>query len=109
MTGFSERLRAERKRLELTQEQLADYMEVTKSAVSAWERGAEKPGFRLLPKLSKVLGVSLDALICGTEEEMPVEEHVIQTPNEDEERLLKAYRKLSVRRRKGLLELLDVS
>lgn len=71
MADFSEQRRVTRKHLGLTKEQLAADMEVTKSADSAWERGEEKPGFRLLPRLSKVLGVSLAMLICGSEELTP--------------------------------------
>lgn len=106
MANFSDRLRTARTQLGLTQEQLAAEMEVTKSAVSAWERGAEKPGFRLLPRLSKVLGISLDVLICGSEELPPADKHVIPTRNEDEVKLLKAFRRLSESRQKGLLDLL---
>lgn len=58
-------MRAARKALGKTQDVLADEMEVTKSAVSAWETNREKPGFDKLPRLRAALEVSLDELICG--------------------------------------------
>ena len=57
MSGFQERLKSARQRLGLTQEALAEELNVTKASVSAWENGREKPGFRLLPKLRIVLDV----------------------------------------------------
>lgn len=107
MSGFQERLKSARQRLGLTQEALAEELNVTKASVSAWENGREKPGFRLLPKLRVVLDVSLDDLICGldADRELPAEQPLVAR-NEDEADLLKAYRKLPAKRRKAWLELL---
>ena len=107
MSGFQERLKSARQRLGLTQEALAEELNVTKASVSAWENGREKPGFRLLPKLRVVLDVSLDDLICGLDagRELPVEQPLVAR-NEDEADLLKVYRKLPAKRRKAWLELL---
>lgn len=106
-SGFQERLKAARLRLGLTQEALAEELNVTKASVSAWENGREKPGFRLLSDLRAVLGLSLDDLICGSDSHQELEvEQPFPLRGDDEIVLLKAYRKLSSRRRKGLLELL---
>ena len=67
--SFPERLKAARLALGMTQEQLGFELEVTKSTISAWENGRDAPGFRLLPKLKVVLGLSLDHLICGDQVE----------------------------------------
>ncbi|ASK34568.1 transcriptional regulator [Alcanivorax sp. N3-2A] len=108
MSGFHVRLKAERQRLGLTQEALAEELNVTKASVSAWENGREKPGFRLLPKLRTVLGVPLDELICGEGLGVePLEPPSVAARNEAEAALLLAYRRLSVKRRKGLLDLLS--
>ena len=109
MSGFSERLKAARQQLDLTQEQLADELHVTKASISAWENDREAPRFSLLPRLRLVLGTSLDALLCGVDEgkaSTPAE-HAISTRTDAEVRLLKAYRKLPAKRRKALLEMLD--
>lgn len=51
-----------RKKLGLTQEQLAQRLEVTNQAVSKWETDQCCPDVQLLPKLADVLGISLDTL-----------------------------------------------
>lgn len=108
MSGFHVRLKAERQRLGLTQEALAEELNVTKASVSAWENDREKPGFRLLPKLRAVLGVPLDELICGEGFDVePLELPSVAARNEAEAALLLAYRRLSAKRRKGLLDLLS--
>ena len=54
------RLRREKK---LTQEQLADFIGVTKASVSKWETGQSLPDIILLPRLAAYFDVSVDALI----------------------------------------------
>lgn len=56
-----------RRKLGLTQEQLAQKLEVTNQAVSKWETDQCCPDVQLLPKLADVLGITLDALF-GREE-----------------------------------------
>ncbi len=51
-----------RKQLGLTQEQLAQKLEVTNQAVSKWENDQCCPDVQLLPKLADTLGISLDVL-----------------------------------------------
>lgn len=51
-----------RKKLGLTQEQLAQKLEVTNQAVSKWETDQCCPDVQLLPQLADVLGISLDTL-----------------------------------------------
>lgn len=47
----------------LTQEQLAQLLDVSVGAVSKWENGNNRPDIELLPILADVLQVSVDALI----------------------------------------------
>jgi len=49
----------------LTQKALAESIGVGDKAVSKWERGLGCPDVSLLPELSKVLGVGLEALLSG--------------------------------------------
>ena len=51
-----------RKSLGLTQDQLAQRLEVTNQAVSKWETDQCCPDVQLLPHLADVLGISLDTL-----------------------------------------------
>lgn len=54
------RLRRERK---LTQEQLADFIGVTKASVSKWETGQNTPDIVILPRLASFFDVTVDELI----------------------------------------------
>lgn len=51
-----------RRQLGLTQEQLAQKLDVTNQAVSKWETDQCCPDTMLLPKLADILGVSIDTL-----------------------------------------------
>ena len=50
---MNEIIRKRRKEMELTQEQVANYLGVTTPAVNKWERGNTYPDIMLLPALAK--------------------------------------------------------
>lgn len=54
------RLRHEK---QITQEQLADFLGVTKASVSKWENQQSMPDILLLPRLAAFFGVSIDGLM----------------------------------------------
>lgn len=54
-----------RKEKQLTQQQLADLMNISDKAVSKWERGLGCPDVSLLPELAEIFGVSLEVLLSG--------------------------------------------
>ena len=54
------RLRHKKK---LTQEEVADFMGVTKASVSKWEKGINTPDLLLLPQLAAFFDVTVDELI----------------------------------------------
>ena len=54
-----------RKKNNLTQEQLADKLSITKNAVSKWERGLGLMDLSLLQPLSEILNVSVTELLNG--------------------------------------------
>lgn len=54
-----------RKEKKLTQEQLAEKLNITKNAVSKWERGISLMDLSLLKPLSEILGVSVTELLNG--------------------------------------------
>ena len=56
-----------RKAAGMTQEQLAEKMDVTAQAVSTWERNENLPDTKNLIAMSKILGISLDDLISDKE------------------------------------------
>ena len=57
-----------RKEKGLTQEELASHMGVSPQAVSKWENDQTCPDISALPKLAKLLDVSVDELLSGKEE-----------------------------------------
>ena len=59
-----------RKNKNLTQEELATQLGVSSQAVSKWENDASCPDISLLPQLSKILGVTTDALLTGKNDEV---------------------------------------
>lgn len=55
-----------RKERGYTQEQISVILNVTPQAISKWENGNALPDTVLLPHLSKVLGISIDRLLTGS-------------------------------------------
>lgn len=60
---FSENLVALRKKKQTTQEELAQFIGVTKASVSKWETGQSMPDILLLPQLAAFFDVSVDSLL----------------------------------------------
>ena len=56
----------------MTQEDLAVKLGVSAQAVSKWENDQTCPDISLLPKLAKILGVTVDELLSGKQELQPV-------------------------------------
>ncbi len=54
-----------RKERNLTQQKLAEYMNISDKAISKWERGLGCPDISLLPELSNIFGVNLENLLAG--------------------------------------------
>lgn len=52
-----------RKELKLTQAQIAEYIGVSRAAVSKWEKGQSYPDITLLPKLARLFHLSIDELL----------------------------------------------
>jgi transcriptional regulator with XRE-family HTH domain len=67
--GIGAFIAARRKEKGLTQEELADYLGVSKPAVSKWESGQSYPDITLLPVLAAFFNTTTDALI-GYEAQM---------------------------------------
>ena len=57
-----------RKELGLTQEQVAEYLNVSAPAVSKWEKGVTCPDVALLPSLARLLQTDLNTLFCFHED-----------------------------------------
>lgn len=65
---IGEVIRKYRKEKQMTQEQLADYLGITSSAVNKWENGYSLPDIALLAPIARVLGITTDTLLAYKEE-----------------------------------------
>ena len=66
---IGEKIKELRKKNDLTQEKLADYLCVSYQAVSKWECGMSSPDLSLIVPLAKLLHVTTDELLCINDEE----------------------------------------
>ena len=79
---IAKRLTALRKQRGFSQEQLAEKLNVSRQAVSKWERAEAQPDISNLSALSKLYGITIDELINGKAEQ----EEVQPTPSSDTEK-----------------------
>lgn len=61
---FGQRIRKLRIAARLSQEELAELVDVSRQAVSRWENGSSYPRIEKLVLLSQLYAVSLDYLMC---------------------------------------------
>jgi len=61
--GFKENLKEARKKLGLTQEEVAEQLCVTKSTYCGYETGKRKPDVEKIKKLANILEVKADTLL----------------------------------------------
>lgn len=64
---LSDRLQALRKSHNLSQEQLAEKLDVSRQAISKWESGQANPDINNILKLSDIYKVSTDYILTGKE------------------------------------------
>jgi transcriptional regulator with XRE-family HTH domain len=76
---FADKLIVLRKKMGLSQEELADRLDVSRQAVSKWESGQTTPDLEKIIKLSSLFNVSTDYLL---KDEIVIEESVKEDNNE---------------------------
>ena len=64
---FNVKLQELRKQKSLTQEELAEKLYVSRTAISKWESGRGYPNIDSLKQISKLFGVTIDELLSGEE------------------------------------------
>ena len=64
---FSEKLQELRKSRSMTQEELAETLFVSRTAISKWESGRGYPSIDSLKEISRFFSVTIDDLICSDE------------------------------------------
>lgn len=78
---MGKRIAAHRKRLGLTQDQLAEQLGVSPQAVSKWENDISCPDISTLPRLAEIFGISTDELL-GVAPKEPVYESEVVTDSQ---------------------------
>jgi len=68
LTALREAIRNERKNKRITQEELAEMLEVSPTHVKHIESGHRKPSIEILFALSKILNISLDEVVFPKKE-----------------------------------------
>jgi len=69
---FSKRLRLERLKKDITQEELGRAIGVSSSAIGYWERGKREPSMDSLKKLADYFGCTVGYLVGHTNERVPL-------------------------------------
>ena len=95
------RIKAARERVHLTQEQLAEIIDISPTHMSVIERGVKTPKLDTFVRIANALGVSTDALlqdvVVSANESILAELSVRigRLPQKDQERILNAIRALT--------------
>ena len=63
--SLGQRIRAQRKRLGMTQEELAEEMNTTKSMISYYENDHGDMKQSMIAEFAKILGTTVEYLVCG--------------------------------------------
>ena len=65
--SLCETIRFKREERDMTQQELADLLHVTRQTVSRWESGSRCPDLILSKKIADIFGVSLDELVSSSD------------------------------------------
>lgn len=87
---FGNQIKQIRKEKNITQEQMAQSLNITRQAVSNWENKRNLPDIEILIKIAKVYGVSLDKLILGDDNMNNMTEKLIKDGSETRKSRLNA-------------------
>lgn len=79
MNELGARLQALRRQANLSQQELAERLHVSRQSISKWELGTAKPDLDNMIRLSELFGVSLDELVLGkTQNKQEIPQHSAQ-------------------------------
>lgn len=65
MSKFSERLTALRKARDLSQDDVAKLLNISRSRISMYEQGKRQPDFEMLEAIADFYNVNMDYLLCN--------------------------------------------
>lgn len=114
MSTIAERIKLARKNRGLSQELLAERINISRGACGHWERGKALPSTEHLSKLASILNVRLDWLMSGQGEMEPVQQiadsgvttYSIACDDDETKEVTERYYRLSKSKRRIILDLL---
>ncbi len=107
--NFGNNLKDLREARNITQSQLAEYLQVSRPTIAGYETKSRQPDFEKLEKIARYFHVSIDYLISGSEA-ANVDIHLKKLPNPKtlERDVIMAYRKLSLASKQNVLEYIEL-
>ena len=99
---LGKRIVMHRKRLGLTQEQLAERVRVSAQAVSKWENNLSCPDISVLPELADVFDISLDELL-GRSSSAGCEAEPVEEPEKDDKSDYSWHWEMPMRKRHSVI------
>lgn len=97
MGNYAARITELRKKVNLTQAELGEKLNVTPQAVSKWENGLSEPDIETLKKMSEMFNVSLDYLLTGKKDKN-------DTPTQEEPKVVVVEKQASPKIIRGYCE-----
>lgn len=93
---FNEKLQYFRKKSNLTQEELAEKLFVSRTAISKWESGRGMPSISSLKAISEVFDVSIDELLSS--------EEIIEVAEKENKENMKSFKNIIF----GIIDLMSI-
>ncbi|SHJ26360.1 helix-turn-helix domain-containing protein [Hespellia stercorisuis] len=107
--NFASTLKHLRKSNDVTQEQLAKHLQVTRSAIAGYETKNKQPDFEKLVRIANYFHVSVDYLLTGLEPTpVSIAPSKIHSEKILDHYLITSYRKLSVSSKQDLVNYLQL-
>ena len=107
--NFGNNLKDLRETWNITQGQLAEYLQVSRPTIAGYETKSRQPDFEKLEKIANYFHVSIDYLISGSEA-ANIDIHLKKEPNEKslDRDVIMAYRKLSLESKQDVLKYIEL-
>lgn len=107
--NFGNNLKDLRETRNITQGQLAEYLQVSRPTIAGYETKSRQPDFEKLEKIANYFHVSIDYLISGSEA-ANIDIHLKKEPNEKslDRDVIMAYRKLSLESKQNVLKYIEL-
>lgn len=97
--NFANNLKSLRETNNVTQEQLAEYLKVSRPTIAGYETKSRQPDYERLEKIAEFFNVSIDYLITGydLEQKAPVKESTL------DQEVIRSYRGLTLESKQDAL------